>query len=143
MSLNKQHNQQSQTSNVQWGVKQLNVIHLFTFITFRYLDKVTVSAASVKGILGDLVQSLFAARMPSQNICAAVIYCLVYIVTFKFYYRLNLATSLLKLRLPFMLELSSTTFFQFPHLCVSCVDFLYIYTYIQRDSCEHVAQKLI
>ena len=94
MSLNKQHSQQSQTSNVQWGVKQLNVIHLFTFITFRYLDKVTVSAASVKGILRDLVQSLFAARMTSQNICAAVIYCLVYIVTFKFYYRLNLATSL-------------------------------------------------
>ena len=98
MSLNKQHNQQSQTSNVQWGVKQLNVIHLFTFITFLYLDKVTVSAASVKGILRDLVQSLFAARMTSQNICAAVIYCLVYIVTFKFYYRLNLATSLFKLR---------------------------------------------
>ena len=111
MSLNKQHSQQSQTSNVQWGVKQLNVIHLFTFITFRYLDKVTVSAASVKGILRDLVQSLFAARMTSQNICAAVIYCLVYIVTFKFYYRLNLATSLFKLRLPFMLELSSITFF--------------------------------
>ena len=94
----------------------------YSFITFRYLDKVAnVSAANVKGILWDLCGSCDLC----QNMCAAVIYCSVNIVTFKFYYRLNLVTSLSRPRFSLVC-----------HASIVNKDVCRTGTWVRHDMCE-------